>query len=115
MLLSFQRPSPPGRRGFLLEDAPRPFPALGAEEYSHISLGGTNSPNLGNGGPSLTACRKVAHSRTKRVAGVTRSRLGNQNPCKSALSELQHAARNDFNRDVERITGQRSPSTFTPP
>ena len=23
MLLSFQRPSPPGRRGFLLEDAPR--------------------------------------------------------------------------------------------
>jgi hypothetical protein len=59
MLLSFQRPSPPGRRGFLLQDAPR-TPSLGADEYSHNSLGGAIAPNLGGVWSTLTACRKVA-------------------------------------------------------
>jgi hypothetical protein len=73
MLLSFQRPSPPGGRGFLPEDAPRPSPALGAEKYSHNSLGGAIHPTW-EVVAALTACRKLAHRAAK--CGAEHAKLG---------------------------------------
>ena len=63
MLLSFQRPSPPVEGVSLYWMRQGPFPALGAEEYSHFPCGSTSTGvrALASGRvAALTARRKVA-------------------------------------------------------
>src|ERR1700734_1976303 len=83
----------------------RGLAALGAEEYSHISRLGAQTHPLGSAWPTLTASRKVAYAGTECAAVACVLRSGYQNPCKSALSELQDTPGNRVGRYVEGVSG----------
>jgi len=86
-----------------------PLPALGAEEYSRIPLGGAIAPNLGDACCALCLEKGSAVAiglRFRRFRGLNRAVLpacsGQVNPCKPPLAELQHTPVDEAPRDVKR-------------
>jgi hypothetical protein len=126
MLLSFQRPSPPGRRGFPLEDAPRAVAGSSGQKSIDASRLGAQSHPTWETRPAPSAWRKVAQSASDCVYGAFAGFSGprftripsssGQSPracsdqvdaCKAPLAELQHPSFDEASQDVERIRVER--------
>ena len=88
MLLSFQRPSPPGRKGFPSSGCAEALRRSGQKSIATSLAWGRKLTQLGRRVAALTACRKVAYCRTECVPGPELLLLRDPNPCKPALSEL---------------------------
>jgi len=91
-----------------------PLPALGAEEYSRIPLGGAIAPSLGDACCAFCLEKGSAVAiglRFRRFRGLDRVGLPacshQVDPCKAPLAELQHTPVDEAPRDVERTRAER--------
>jgi hypothetical protein len=107
MLLSFQRPSPPGRKGFPSSGCAEALRRSGQKSIATSLAWGRKLTQLGRRVAALTACRKVAYCRTECVPVPKLLFLRDPNPCKPALSELKNAPVHGLCGQVEHVSGER--------